>query len=336
MVLGECNQTDDILSRAAPYLYPCSVEYGLLAMTVLALLLSGLDDSQYLPPTGRPTEINCHKTHKGLFFGIVTLAGTCVSIILFFSYLEVSSPQMDTSTLIFQVTDLVLHVVLLLGVVVAWAQITKLSFMPQAEYCLKDFVLLASLFGTVFFNFLQVIPTVRAIISGPATVTGILSVARCLAGLCASLLQAGFLLDLSSRYLSMDEEWEQKPGRHAVTFLLFLNISLWLVRSFHFKQLGVQSWDPETLSYGALAWQLAVHALVPVLAFHYLYCSAWLARLWHDLYTKPRSPGKTADHHPHLTSSPSLGDMESVRHRKQRQPSDHINVDDIMSPVSDV
>ena len=69
-------------------------------------------------------------------------------------------------------------------------------------------------------------------------------------------------------------------------FLLLTNVALWLFRTFHMKEVELEGHLQED-QYGYLAWQLIMHALVPLLIFFHFHCSACLAHIWSSAFTQP-------------------------------------------------
>lgn len=75
-----------------------------------------------MPPTNLFIMLDCTKTSKGLFFGILIFAGTLFSYILFIVY---KSTNPERSSLIIEITELILLSIALLISVIAFAKVIK-------------------------------------------------------------------------------------------------------------------------------------------------------------------------------------------------------------------
>ena len=335
-----CDYEKDIMQRAAPYLYPCVIEYNFLAAALVYFMFSSLDggDVYYSPnpnDTKSHTEVNCQRTHKGLFFGIVVVAGTTVSVILFFSYMQINNSA-DISLLIYHVSDIVLHAVLIISVTIAWLQTGRLSYIAQLDLAFEDGVLLIAMSLGILFNVFQLMPTVTELTGGGSTyLYHILSLTANLLAIVTGVYQTSFMIDLSCRYLTLDSEWETKPGRGSVMFLVLANLAIWLLKTFQIRALQLQT-DTKEETYGYLPWQLIINGLVPFLTYYYLFSSACLARTWHQIYTDYATVKFDAQYSPrHEKYSTPAKEFEFVRHRNVSRAL-RMDVDTIVSPVSDV
>ena len=283
---------DDILHKATPYLFPFVVEYSMVVIVAVYILYAGLDSSSQsdarsphnvarvgalntLPPS-------LHGTHRGMFVGIVVVAGSVVSVILFFSYLE-DPAHAQTPGLIFLTSAVALCGLSAIAVVLAWRQTCELHSDRRSSVSGSDAMLMLSATGLLLFNVLRIIVVVREIRDGARDANTILAACDCLCSMVLAVLQTTFIIGARTRRTVTLSQERSKPGRGSVMFLLCANFALWLLRSLQIKQL-----DGETSSladaYGELPRHLIVLVLVPFVIYYHFHSSASLGDIWSHAY----------------------------------------------------
>ena len=286
-------------------------------------------------------EINCHHTHRGLFFGIVALAGTCTSIILFFSYLA-SDGESSIPLLIYQVVDIALHLIVLLLVIVSWVQMKKLTYSPDPDgYDIASVVLLLTMSASLFLYIFKLMSVIESVMEGGTGTENLLSICGSVLSILVALAQSSFVMESLCRYTFTDDQYDKKHGRGCITFLLIINISLWFFKTFQMRALQLEA-DVHVESYSYLAWQVLVHASVPPLIFYYLHCSACLATVWGQAYRhadKPPGPKSRLNSTNSVLSTPvkylHAGEVR-LRGGARKLNMNNIPEDNIVSPISDV
>ena len=302
---SSCNTDQDILIKASPYLFPCVLEYSLLAAAVMFSMYTDVgiesaseetDEILPVPPmmhdkielddpeSSFTTQINFHKSHKGMFAGLMVIAGTLVSIVLFFAYEETGE---GTNLLIYHSTMIGLYGVVFIAVIIAIVQMHVLKFNRKLPRSVDDVMLGVAMAGFSFFQILKIIPLISFMYNtGYAPLNDILTLIECSLALLVGVEQTWFMIDSMRRTCKTEEQHMKKPGRGAVMFLLFTNVALWLFRTFHMKEVEVGG-NLQEQEYGYLAWQLILHALVPLLIFYHFHSSACLAHIWSEAYQPP-------------------------------------------------
>lgn len=353
-----CSNPEDISTKAAPFLYPCVIEYCLLSAAIVYGMfthnISGAGCYEVYEKSQEEqihlTEINFHRTHRGLFLGIIVLAGTCTSIILFFSYTGATEDkQSSLYLLIYQITDITLHVIVLLVVIVAWIQMKKLTHSPDGDgFDIASVVLILTMAALVLVYIFKLISVIEDMLAGNKHLENILSLSASLLSVIVALLQASFIMEALCCYTLTEDQYEKKHGRAFITFLLIANISLWLFKTFQMRALHLEA-SVHVNAYGALAWTIIVNACVPLLIFYYLHCSACLAAVWTQAYRHEDKPPNVKVRLPSGSSgfpspAPKYLHMGEIRHRtpaKRRLNLNNVNFNsvdskNIISPISDV
>ena len=285
------------MTQAAPYLFPCVLEYSMLAIAVTYSFYADVgslskhteeerEESQKkeMDHTDHThlhiTLINFHKSHKGMFSGVVIIAATCVSTVLFFSYLGQDN---IISQMIYHITMICLYTLVLIVTMVATVQLHNLKYFRGDGMSVDDVMLLAAMSGSILFNILKLMPVTAMLGDGRHDILYSLSFVECVLSFFVAITQTAFLLDGMHRFTYTQEHLKKKPARGCVTFLLLANIALWLFRTFNMKEVEIEGHLQEE-AFGYLAWQLFTHALIPLLIFYHYHCSACLAQIWSNSY----------------------------------------------------
>ena len=329
--------------NATPYLFPFVVQYSLLALIALYSMYSDLD---WRPQVTFPfsvamqsppwTEINFHRTHRGIFFGMITLGGSCVAIILFFAYLK--DDDNDLSLRLYHTTGIVMLCLLGAAITTAWAKIRMLGFRRRKDFPLNCLILLGSLVAALLFSLFRIMAIADQLSDGTASrrSTATLLLFECIVSMLQPVVQTGFIVDGMCRYTATDAELQSKPGRGCITFLLCGNVAMWIFRTVQMKEIETEG-VVGTQAYGIPAWEIVVHVLLPLLMYYHFHSTVCLASIWYSAYQLPLCsntvvcPSMTLVHT--TTSRRSLGgDDDDIN--CERQPPDHLDssVDSRSSP----
>ena len=339
---------------ATPYLLPCVLEFCILAAAAFYSLWA---DAVYITQKDKKktrrrsahfdlpdvpvhlTEINFHKTHRGLFSGFIVLAAVAISVILFFSYLSTSEDD-EVPRLIYICTDIGLYAILSLAVAITWFHMALLTYTYVKRITVDEFLLFTAMVGLLLYNVCDSFSIVQYLIDGSDDRDVILSFTDNLLCMGLSLLQTCFIVEGYSRQSTRSIHLKQKPGRGGITFLLIVNISVWLLRSFNLKCDQVKSQQPEFRMFGYLVWQIVTYGTLPFAIFYHFQSSACLAHIWIKSYRKdpPRdsTPSVRSDDFTEaVTLVPTSGEIRIVElKRRIRKSTGVMEEDTVYSPVS--
>ena len=95
-------------------------------------------------------------------------------------------------------------------------------------------------------------------------------------------LQTMFIAEASRRVCSSRYQMLFKPGRQIVTFLLFVNVTMWLLDTFM-----THNWLTQELHfsfYGFLAWGIVSRLSLPLLVFFRFHSAVVLIEIWKNTY----------------------------------------------------
>ncbi|XP_022235518.1 otopetrin-1-like [Limulus polyphemus] len=277
------------LVRAVRYLYPFTIEYNLLLAGVwfgmwrnigkdhkhaMAQHLIRKKDDDVRFESNLVLNVDCHSANRGLFVGLFLLFVTIVTLIVFFVAMN-SDKYVETGVELQVVQEMSLLVLGLISVSLAWRQIAKLDVNVYSVTFLDDFLM----FFTLPFFFINGILTVWAELQDTNYVRVILNVLEII----QVIFQTVFISDGLRRCSNKSELQFRKPGREVITFLIILNVALWIVNTFQHK--SIESFLAPERHYG-IQWMFVEHATLPLMLFYRFHSSVCLVDVWQSAYKK--------------------------------------------------
>lgn len=129
----------------------------------------------------------CHRSHKGLFIGLLLFMATLVTMCLFFIFFTKENKKQTAITL-YQCTELILLALSLLTCIAIMIRfrVLKLSELSE-EGAFDDNLLLVGLIGMIFYDLFLLVPALEAINSG--LIVARLFAAKALLEIVQSMLQ---------------------------------------------------------------------------------------------------------------------------------------------------
>ncbi|EUB55108.1 otopetrin [Echinococcus granulosus] len=74
----------------------------------------------------------------------------------------------------------------------------------------------------------------------------------------------------------------EKPGRTMITFLLILNLAMWILKTFEFKHAATH---PLYMThYNELLWKFIINVALPLIVFFHFHSTVCLADVWSCTY----------------------------------------------------
>ncbi|VDO80338.1 unnamed protein product [Schistosoma curassoni] len=273
----------------APYLFPCAIEYSLIAGAIFYKMFEKVGhvrkESERLeklrkanPKTSQFSE--CHRSHKGLFVGLLIFMATLVAMSLFFIFI-VKRDRRNTAITLYQGTELVLLSVSTVTCLISLfrLQALKLSDLSE-EVAFDDNLLLIGLVGMLFYDLFLLVPALEAIPNG--VIAAKLYAAKAIMEMIQSMLQVFFILEASRRCAGTLEHVQKKPGRTMITFLLVLNLAMWFVNTFEVKHADNHSIHINY--YSSMAWKIITHIALPLIVFFRFHSTVCLSDIWANAY----------------------------------------------------
>ncbi|XP_043253183.1 proton channel OtopLc-like [Colletes gigas] len=278
--LGHTHDDEDgilksLLRDASPFLFPCTIEFSLICAVILFEMWKRVNekiDAKNESPTRSSyhLSIDCSSSHRGLFGGILVVAATILSLIMFFVLKEA---KMNIA--IVQVTALD-ATILGLGMIASIAGTLKLQALQQKIIKPSDLdtTLLAAAQAGVYLHCLF------GVVGDILTMGQIwvLSLFTDLLALMQSTSQTLLIKIAWGRRCSRND----KPGKELITFLIVVNIALWTVNTLEKSRAGVR---PDHLQFfGVWAWTIITHVSMPLAIFYRFHSAICLFEIWKTCY----------------------------------------------------
>ncbi|CAL8068347.1 unnamed protein product [Calicophoron daubneyi] len=273
----------------AAFLFPCAIEYSLIAGAIFYKMFQKVGhvrkESERLARLREANNISsnfseCHRSHKGLFIGLLMFMATLVTMSLFFLFF-VKSSKRKTAITLYQSTELILLALGILTCVITLIRLRVLKFSELSEEGAFDAnLLLVGLVGIIFYDLFLLIPAIEAIPSGRMAAK--LFATKAILEIFQSMLQVFFILEGSRRCAGSTTHVQDKPGRTMVTFLLILNLAMWFVNTFEVKRADNHSIHIDF--YTGMAWKIITHIALPLIVFFRFHSTVCLSDIWANAY----------------------------------------------------
>ncbi|XP_967818.2 proton channel OtopLc isoform X1 [Tribolium castaneum] len=294
------NIMEPILIKSEPYLAPCTVEYSLLCAVILGLMWKHTQGENLTESGNNSPEIgekqsgcniiyprrqsqfsvDCAQAHKGLFTGILVLAVTVISLIMFFELVGYKQYK-DIAILQVNVWEAVLFSLGTVATLFCIAALRDVGFRQmKRDLELEHLLLLVTQCGVFMYFLFQIIGAVlMGLNKGKG---GIMRIITPLSALVQSSCQTVLILDAWRRRCSSPSQMRRKPGRQLITFLLVANIALWMVN--RLKNNRAVSHPNQMDFYGVLAWNIITHVSMPLVVSYRFQSSVCFYEIWKHVY----------------------------------------------------
>ena len=100
-------------------------------------------------------------------------------------------------------------------------------------------------------------------------------------------LQGMIICEASRRICATRAQQQAKPGRQIITFMLFANITLWVLDTFMTHRDITQG--VQTQFFGLLAWGIISRISLPLLIFYRFHSCVVLVEIWKNTYRTKES-----------------------------------------------
>ena len=284
---------------AAPFLFPCIIEYNLIAASIIYRVGSHIgvrpkhvvessDTDDDVTQNGGHSDhhgvlsyAECEKANKGAFMGLFVVVATAVISIVYIIFTQSDSVA---NTVIAYATirafSVGLLLLMLLAIVVSFVRMTGMRSVQNEDDQTEGTVLFISYVGLMFYQIAILMSTLTWI--HEATIDHIFDVIECLLTIAEGTFQTVFILVYLTKRPAIAYHVEEKPARGMVTFLIVCNVALWAVNSFLEKESGANAAE---MVYGDIAWVIISNICSPLFIFFRFQSSALLAEIWHVAYT---------------------------------------------------
>ncbi|XP_035431748.2 proton channel OtopLc isoform X2 [Spodoptera frugiperda] len=308
-----------LLQNAAPFLFPCTIEYSLICAVILYEMWKEVKctpedfekkfnapksksrNNSVTPekilqqfagmlgvssPHGSRTalhhfSVDCSHAHRGLFAGILIIVFTIISLIMFF---VLAHNQEFITDAIFEVNvcELILYSLSLIACMTALIQMRALAYKRKSKALLglDPFLLILAQSGMFVYCMFSLIGSHHTQdLKDSVGLTGFFSE---FLSLNQTILQTLFIIDAWWRRSTTSEQRRNKPGRQLVTFLLVANMAMWAINTLEKSR---AEFRPAHLTfYGPWAWTIITHVSMPLAIFYRFHSTICLFEIWKNCF----------------------------------------------------
>merc|ERR1712223_1915383 len=212
------NTLGRLWTSSMPYLFPFIVEYrikidihfSLIAAAVTYIMWRSVGDDKIKKMEGKKIDeepsgkkrrgylrVDCQSASKGLFLGLLCLVGGIIILIIF-------------------------------SALAAFVQIQKLSHSFNVPYDLDTLLSSITVTGSYIYGVFGMLASIFSISETRSMVV----FAQCALLVIQVTMQGMIISETSRRVCTTRAQQAAKPGRQIITFLLFANITLWVLDTF--------------------------------------------------------------------------------------------------------
>ena len=254
-------------------------------------------------------------TYLGLFLGLLCLVGGIIIIIIFF-VMKDSEEFRGEMFWIYYGAEIVILTFAIVASVGAFVQIQKLSHSYNKPYKLDNLLSSITVFGSYVYAIFGVLSSLVSILNpqGDLNIQSVLVFVQCALLLVQvssqskaqfhtyfyhaqtinifssylNIFPTGMIISEASRRICATRAQQQaKPGRQIITFMLFANITLWVLDTFMTHRDITQG--VQTQFFGLLAWGIISRISLPLLIFYRFHSCVVLVEIWKNTYRTKES-----------------------------------------------
>lgn len=303
---GRTNIMGALVQNAAPFLFPCTIEYSLICAVILFEMWKKVKNmpsiERHRRNSIRPNTTNgksahhfsvdCSRAHRGMFAGIIVIVLTIICLIMYFvMYKESGYEHLAIREV--TIVEILLYTLTTCAVAAAVWKMRDLKFQQKANndhhadtVSLDCTLLVLAQTGVYVYGMFSIMGSYFTL-DDEHGIDGLVSE---IMGLLQTSLQTLFILNACWRRCRGAEQQRLKPGREIVTFLLVANMSMWFINTMIKGRAGFR---PTHLNlYGIWAWTVITHVSMPLAIFYRFHSTICLFDIWKSAYK-----AKHGDHH---------------------------------------
>lgn len=294
------NTLGKLWTSSMPYLFPFIVEYSLIAAAVTYIMWQSVGDDKIKKMEGKKLDdddsskkrkgywrVDCQSASKGLFLGLLCLVGGIIIIIIFF-VMKDSEEFRGEMFWIYYGAEIVILTFAIIASCGAFVQIQKLSHSFNKPYKLDNLLSSITVFGSYIYALFGILSSMVTIDPfGDLDIPSVLVFIQCSLLLVQVSFQSMIISEASRRICTTRAQQQAKPGRQIITFMLFANITLWVLDTFMTHRDITQG--VQTQFFGLLAWGIISRISLPLLIFYRFHSCVVLVEIWKNTYRTKES-----------------------------------------------
>ncbi|XP_023321227.1 uncharacterized protein LOC111695966 [Eurytemora carolleeae] len=251
------------------------VEYSLIAAAVTYIMWRSVGQDKMSKTEGKKMEDE--DTAKKRKYWRVDCQSASKVLIIFFVMKD--NPEYRGQMFwIYSGAEIVIFGLSIFASFIGFIQIQKLSHTFSAPYDLDTLLSTVTITGSYIF---AIFSALAAVMSLGETKSIIIFTQNIM--LIVQITLQGMIMSEAGRRVCMTRSQQTaKPGRQIITFLLFANITLWILDTFISNKQITQGIQTEF--YGLLAWGIISRISLPLLIFYRFHSCVVLVEIWKNTY----------------------------------------------------
>ncbi|XP_030378082.1 proton channel OtopLc [Scaptodrosophila lebanonensis] len=285
-----------LVQQLSPFLFPCTIEYSLICAVILYEMwktvksIPDIDRSRknsVKPVAQKPAHhfsVDCSQSHKGLFFGILIIVMTIISMIMYFVlYTQPGYELIATQEV--TLWETIIYFLCAVAVISGMIVMRDLKYIKDTtdehhSMDLDNLLLVVAQTGVYLYGMFSILGSYFAKWDTvPDRVEGIIAEVF---GVAQTSLQTMFILHSSHRRCKGAKQVRRKPGREIITFLLVANIAIWFVNTL-IKGRAVFR-ESHLTFFGIWGWTIITHISMPLAIFYRFHSTICLFEVWKIAY----------------------------------------------------
>ncbi|XP_013410010.1 otopetrin-2 [Lingula anatina] len=288
-----CTAIMSITERASPYLYPCVLEYNIIAAAVMYTIyntvgtLPNISEKKPHKPSIHETmdgvSKGCDKSNVGLFLGMLVAIITLISLSIYFVLFAEAGRDGYQWLYLIPFESMMIFVLMasLIAVIVSVWKMRILDYRQEQDGGVSVFLMLTGTLGGYIGNIFVGIALLHVVYTMDTTL--ILTLISTFLSVIQITIQTFCIFDGGRRQVADTNHVIQKPGRSALALLLICNLCLWVIETLAVKKAFEHTTVFEDL-YGNLPWKIITHATIPLIIFYRFHSAAELSGIWSRAY----------------------------------------------------
>ncbi|KAM8719518.1 hypothetical protein ACLKA7_005712 [Drosophila subpalustris] len=285
-----------LVQQLSPFLFPCTIEYSLICAVILFEMwktvksIPDIDKTRknsVKPVAQKPAHhfsVDCSQSHKGLFFGILIIVMTIISMIMYFVlYTQPGYELIATQEV--TLWETVMYFLCAAAVITGMILMRDLKYIKDTSdehhsMDLDNLLLVVAQTGVYLYGMFSILGSYFAKWDTvPDRVEGIIAEVF---GVVQTSLQTMFILHASHRRCKGSKQVRRKPGREIITFLLVANIAIWFVNTLIKGRAVFRETHLEF--FGIWGWTIITHISMPLAIFYRFHSTICLFEVWKITY----------------------------------------------------
>ncbi|UYV64388.1 Otopetrin [Cordylochernes scorpioides] len=293
-ILNRCPSLLTDAVKAFPSLYPFTIEFYILQAGVWIIIYQNIGrqtpsatsrhfrqrtscGNNVVYQSNLVISADCHSANKGFFAGLLAMAISIITIIIFFINVA-STQQIYISVLIHSAQEAFLSGLSFIGIFICYFKIFSLDRSVHPIHFLDDLLVLIPL----PFYYINIFMSIYAEFQMGNWFRVLVNIIVCL----QVSMQTPFIIDGLRRCSNSQKTHLRKPGREILTFLIITNIALWIINSTELRSVE-EHYAPFDF-YGSKVWMFVGHTTLPLMLFYRFHSAVCLADIWKSAYEKEK------------------------------------------------